>query len=60
LVRLNAGKLDFHVHLVGDRAFRTICDAVGTPDSLRDAWDIDVELTIANSSTPADIGGRRS
>ncbi len=28
ILRLNAEELDFHIHMVGDRAFRTACDAV--------------------------------
>ncbi len=56
LVRLNAEKLDFHVHLVGDRAFRTICDAVeDARTACGDAWDIDVELTHCELVDPADM-----
>ena len=56
MVRLNEENLDFHVHLVGDLAFRTICDAVeDARAACGDAWNIDVELAHCELVDPADM-----
>ena len=56
MVRLNKENLDFHVHLVGDQAFRTICDATEKAQEIcGDDWKIQVELTHCEIVDPADM-----
>jgi predicted amidohydrolase YtcJ len=56
LLLLNAEGLDLHVHLVGDRAFRTACNAVERARSqLGDAWCIQVTLAHCELIDPADM-----
>lgn len=62
----NAHGVDVHIHLVGDRAFRTACDAVEAAQKLLadtgGPWDIQVTLAHcelvdpADMSRPADLG----
>jgi len=56
LLLLNEEELDLHVHLVGDRAFRTACDAVERARSqLGGAWRIQVTLAHCELIDPGDM-----
>lgn len=56
LLLLNEEDLDLHVHLVGDRAFRTACNAVERARSqLGEAWRIQVTLAHCELVDPADM-----
>ena len=56
MVKLNDAGLDFHVHLVGDRAFRAMCDATEAAQKIcGDKWAIQVELTHCELVDPADM-----
>jgi predicted amidohydrolase YtcJ len=56
LLLLNDEDLDLHVHLVGDRAFRTACNAVERARAqLGEAWRIQVTLAHCELVDPADM-----
>ncbi len=56
LLILNEEDLDLHIHLVGDRAFRTACNAVERARSqLGEAWRIQVTLAHCELIDPADM-----
>ncbi len=56
LLILNEEGLDLHIHLVGDRAFRTACNAVERARSqLGEAWRIQVTLAHCELIDPADM-----
>jgi len=56
LILLNEEDLDLHVHLVGDRAFRTACNAVERARSqLGEAWRIQVTFAHCELIDPADM-----
>ncbi|GIK77703.1 MAG: amidohydrolase [Actinomycetes bacterium] len=56
MLRLNAANLDLHIHLVGDRAFRTALNAVRRAQKqLGSAWRMQVTLTHDELIDPADM-----
>lgn len=58
LLLANAENVDVHIHLVGDRAFRTACDAVeAAQERLKDdgAWRIQVTFAHCELVDPADM-----
>lgn len=59
LLRANEAGIDMHIHLVGDRAFRTACDAVeaakNSLDATPEAWQIQVTLAHCELVDPADM-----
>jgi hypothetical protein len=56
LLMLNEENLDLHVHLVGDRAFRTACNAVQRARAeLGEAWRVQVTLAHCELIDPADM-----
>lgn len=56
MLLLNEEGIDLHIHLVGDRAFRTACNAVERTRSQRgEAWRIQVTLAHCELIDPADM-----
>jgi hypothetical protein len=56
MLLLDEEGIDLHVHLVGDRAFRTACNAVERARSQRgEAWRIQVTLAHCELIDPADM-----
>jgi len=56
MVLLNKKNLDLHIHLVGDRAFRTACNAVERAQAkVGSKWRIQVTLTHCELIDPADM-----
>jgi predicted amidohydrolase YtcJ len=56
LLILNEEDLDLHIHLVGDRAFRTACNALEKARAqLDEAWRIQVTLAHCELIDPADM-----
>jgi predicted amidohydrolase YtcJ len=56
LERLDAEGLDLHIHVVGDRGFRTALDAVERArENHRDAWRIQVTLAHNELVDPSDM-----
>lgn len=59
LLLCNAARIDVHVHLVGDRAFRVACDAVEAAQrrlaAQGDAWRIQVTVAHCELVDPADM-----
>jgi predicted amidohydrolase YtcJ len=60
LLLCNAAEVDLHVHMVGDRAFRTGCDAVQAAQARAAAegspWRIQVTFAHCELVDPADMG----
>ncbi len=58
-VRCDREDVDVHIHLVGDRAFRTACDAVAAAQVARreagEEWRIQVTLSHCELVDPADM-----
>lgn len=56
MVRLNKEKLDFHLHIVGDRAFRAACNAVEeAKKQCSDTWMIQIQFAHCELVDPADM-----
>ncbi|MDU0326391.1 amidohydrolase family protein [Microbacterium sp. KSW2-21] len=59
LLTLNAARIDLHIHMVGDRAFRVACDAVERARALGAAagspWRIRVTFAHCELIDPADM-----
>ncbi|WP_157837301.1 amidohydrolase [Mycolicibacterium neoaurum] len=56
LILCNDARVDVHIHLVGDRAFRVACDAVGVArQRLADRWMIQVTLAHCELVDPSDM-----
>lgn len=56
MVRLNNAGFDLHLHIVGDRAFRTACDAMErAKEACRDRWQIYVTAAHCESVHPDDV-----
>lgn len=56
MLQLNKAGLDLHIHMVGDRAFRTACDAVErAQELLGPAWRTQVTFAHCELIDPADM-----
>lgn len=56
MVRLNETGWDLHMHIVGDRAFRTACDAMEEAKAIcGDTWRMDVTSAHCELVHPADM-----
>jgi predicted amidohydrolase YtcJ len=56
MVRLNREGIDLHIHVVGDRGFRTACDAVEKAKNVcKEGWKIYVQLAHCEIIDPSDM-----